>query len=79
MSADTRLDVLELVVKYGSENDRKDPLPKADQWYAWVTGDNAGDKEPDAPIEDHARLEPRRQRRRRRHGGQPETARDHNG
>jgi hypothetical protein len=79
VSADLKLRVLELVVKSGSEKDKQDPLTKADQWFAWVTSDGAGDKADDAEPETVPRPQPRQRQRRRRHGGQPETARETNG
>jgi len=34
---EVRLECLRLATEFGPENDRKDPLPKADVYFEWVT------------------------------------------
>ena len=49
---EVRLECLRLATEFGPENDRRDPLPIADNYYSWVTKNSKRQSEKTAKKKD---------------------------
>ena len=49
---EVRLECLRLATEFGPENDRRDPLPVADNYYAWVKQNSKRQSEKTAKKKD---------------------------